>query len=266
MTETHIQWTDSTWNPWHGCKKVSPGCKFCYMYRDKERYGQSPSTVLRSKTNFRQPLKWKEPSLVFTCSWSDFFIEEADDWRPEAWEIIKNTPHLQYQILTKRPDRIAKCLPYDWGDGYENVWLGVSGEDEDYTYNRLVELLKIPAKVRFLSAEPLIGDAVSSRTTPLIESLDWVIIGGESGNETGNYRYRPMDQQWAANLIQVCSIGKVACFHKRLGTALSKTLGCRDRHGGELSEWPKSLQVRGFPSYYEEYEKTRLKGQLELDL
>ena len=108
--QSKIQWTNATWNPWHGCKKVSPGCKFCYMYRDKERYNQDPTTVLKSKTKFNAPLQWNEPKLIFTCSWSDWFIEEADQWRAEAWKIIKNTPHHTYQILTKRPERIKDHL------------------------------------------------------------------------------------------------------------------------------------------------------------
>src|ERR1700761_9152752 len=113
---TGIQWTNKSWNPWQGCRKVSAGCKFCYMFREKEKYGQNGSRIVRSKTTFTAPLKWKDPSLVFTCSWSDFFIEEADEWRQEAWDIIKATPHLTYQILTKRPERIGMCLPADWGN------------------------------------------------------------------------------------------------------------------------------------------------------
>ena len=93
---SHIQWTDSTWNPWHGCKKVSDGCKFCYMYRDKERYGQDPTQVTKSKTKFAEPLLWKESRKIFTCSWSDFFIDEADEWRQNAWDIIKATPQHIY--------------------------------------------------------------------------------------------------------------------------------------------------------------------------
>src|SRR5689334_23079211 len=153
---TNIGWTDATWNPWHGCKKVSPGCKHCYMYRDKERYGQDPTKVVRSKTKFRDPFKWADGRMVFTCSWSDWFIEEADAWRPEAWEIIKATPHHTYQILTKRPERIAGHLPPDWGRGYPNVWLGVSVENQDYV-ERILRLLAEPAAVHFISAEPLLG-------------------------------------------------------------------------------------------------------------
>ena len=247
MIDSHIQWTKHTWNPWHGCSKISPGCKFCYMYRDKERYGQKPSTVLKSRTAFKTPYKWKEPALVFTCSWSDWFIEDADEWRPKAWEIIKNTPHLTYQILTKRPERILNHLPWDWGDGYDNVWLGISGENEELTYQRLVELHKVPAKVKFISAEPLLEDITSNRNIELIRKLDWVIIGGESGNDTGKYRYRPMAQSWAQNIIDVCNTYNVPCFMKQLGTDLAKQLQCKDRHGGDITEWPISLQVRQFP-------------------
>lgn len=105
---TAIAWTDATQNFWQGCKKVSTGCKFCYMYRDKERYKADPTLVVRSAdATFYAPLRkrsFQEPQRVFTCSWSDFFIEEADAWRPDAWYVMKRSPHLiTYQILTKRP-------------------------------------------------------------------------------------------------------------------------------------------------------------------
>ncbi len=93
MSETTgIQWTEATWNPWRGCHKVSAGCKHCYMFREQIRYGSDPNQVLRSKTTFYDPLKWQEPKRIFTCSWSDWFIEEADPWRAEAWDIIRKTP------------------------------------------------------------------------------------------------------------------------------------------------------------------------------
>ncbi|MDP9961663.1 DUF5131 family protein [Chryseobacterium lathyri] len=131
MEKTKIQWTEATWNPWHGCKKVSPGCKFCYMYRDKDRYGQDPTMVLKSKMTFKQPLKWKDPQLIFTCSWSDWFIEEADAWRNEAWGIIRKTPQHTYQILTKRPERIKDNLP-DCFNELNNVLIGVSVESQEW--------------------------------------------------------------------------------------------------------------------------------------
>jgi protein gp37 len=171
-----IEWTQNTWNPWQGCRKVSPGCKFCYMYRDKIRYGQDPTIVVRSSpATFNAPLKWKEPALVFTCSWSDWFVEEADSWRDEAWDIIRRTPHLTYQVLTKRPERIANHLPADWGDGYPNVWLGTSVESQKYGMERIPLLQKIPAAVRFLSCEPLLGPVNLSRCTKPTDD-DWEMV------------------------------------------------------------------------------------------
>lgn len=241
-----IQWTENTWNPWHGCKKVSPGCKYCYMYRDKEKYGQDPSIVLRSKTKFNDPLKWKEPVLIFTCSWSDWFIKEADEWRPEAWKIIKATPHHTYQILTKRPERILKHLPDDWGEGYPNVWLGVSVENGSIPVtDRILYLNEVPAKIKFISFEPLIGPLRKY----VSDKIDWIIIGGESGNDNGNYLYRKCELRWIDQIIDGYReiSPKTAIFVKQLGTHLSKELKMSDRHGGLISEFPEHLRIREFP-------------------
>ena len=156
-SKTAISWTEATVNFWTGCIKVSPACKYCYMYRDKERYMIDPTIVMRTKdATFNQALSWKEQKKIFTCSWSDFFIEQADQWRDDAWKIIKSTPQHKWQILTKRPERIKQCLPKDWNDGYDNVWLGVSVENQDMANLRIPILLEVPAKVRFLSCEPLL--------------------------------------------------------------------------------------------------------------
>jgi len=139
---SNISWTDHTVNFWTGCKKVSPGCKFCYMYRDQERWKRDPSEVIRVKdSTIAKTLKDAKPGdKIFTCSWSDFFIEEADGWRDSAWKIIKNHPQFIWQILTKRPERVAANLPDDWGPhGYENVWLGVTIES-DAERGRLFDL------------------------------------------------------------------------------------------------------------------------------
>lgn len=168
--KSNIEWTDATWNPWMGCKKVSQGCKNCYMFREQRQYGRDPNVVVRSKTMFEAPLKWKEPKRIFTCSWSDFFIEEASGWRAEAWEIIRKTPQHTYQILTKRPELIKNCLPDDWGNGWDNVWLGVSVEDQKAANLRIPQLLGVQARVRFLSCEPLLGVIDLTRATPALES------------------------------------------------------------------------------------------------
>lgn len=252
---SHIEWTENTWNAWHGCKKVSDGCKFCYMYRDKERYGHDPTVVIKSKVNFDAPLKWTEPKLIFVCSWSDFFVEEADAWREDAWRIIKATPHHTYQILTKRPERILEHLPADWGDGYDNVWIGVSVENQDMAKKRIPLLLEVPSKVRFLSCEPLLDELDLSQF--LIQGLDnfaelhWIIIGGESGNDTGKWKYRPCELDWIHKIIDQASAGDVPVFVKQLGTHLSKELGLKDRHGRNANEFPNvELNLKEFPKSY----------------
>lgn len=242
-----IQWTGATWNPWHGCKKVSAGCKFCYMFRDKERYGKKPTDILKSKTMFNVPLKWTEPQLIFTCSWSDWFIEDADQWREEAWSVIKNTPQHIYQILTKRPERILENLPSDWGDGYPNVWLGVSVESNNEKH-RIETLSKVPAKIRFISAEPLIGELTLDELSDVLkDNFHWMILGGESGNKTGKYLFRESKIEWYKSLITICKITSVKVFVKQLGTHLAGELKLKDRHGGDINEFEESLQIREFP-------------------
>ncbi|MFH6773102.1 DUF5131 family protein [Gaetbulibacter aestuarii] len=243
-----IEWTDVTWNPWHGCHKISDGCKFCYMYRDKMKYGQNAKLVVKSKTKFKYPYKIIQPLRVFTCSWSDFFIEDADQWRGEAWEIIRNTPHLTYQILTKRPERIMECLPDDWGDGYDNVWLGITVEN-NATRHRMDTLSRVPAKIRFISFEPLLEQLeLADYHSLLTNHFHWAILGGESGNDNGKYRYRPCRVEWLEYLIDVCLMSKVAVFVKQLGTQLHNELNLRDRHGKNIDEFPDSLKVREFPN------------------
>jgi protein gp37 len=216
-TTTGIEWTEATWNPWMGCDKVSPGCAHCYMFREQTRYGQNPNVVRRSKTKFAEPLKWAEPRLVFTCSWSDWFHEGADPWRDEAWDVVRRTPHLTYQILTKRPERIAAHLPADWGTGYPNVWLGTSVENQRFAFR--IEYLKfIPAAVRFVSAEPLLGPLVLGGQA---WEIDWLIVGGESGPEC-----RPMREEWARSLRDECRTAGTAFFLKQLG-------GWPNKRGGD---------------------------------
>ena len=203
-TNSEVGWTNHTWNGWIACHKVSEGCAHCYMYRQSGFYSFNPSQVRRTKDpTFYAPLKWKEPALVFTCSWSDFFIDEADKWRDDAWDVIRQTPHLTYQILTKRPERIADHLPDDWGEnGYPNVWLGTSVELNKYR-SRIEHLVKVPAPIHFLSLEPLLGpiDLIQSfnwspgHWESYGARIDWIIVGGESGKGG-----RLMDASWVKEL------------------------------------------------------------------
>ncbi len=211
-----IEWCEATWNPWMGCSKVSHGCDHCYMFADQARYGQDPATVRRSKTTFAAPLKWTEPRRVFTCSWSDWFHCDADPWRDEAWEIIRQTPQHTYQILTKRPGRILRHLPWGaYADPWPNVWLGTSVESQVYAY-RVRQLCTVPAAVRFVSAEPLLGPLV----LPL-SGVHWVIAGGESGPGA-----RPAQLDWLRSLRDHCAAASVPYFLKQLG-------GHPDKRGGD---------------------------------
>lgn len=211
MGKTTISWTDYSWNPWRGCHKVSQGCKNCYMFREQKRYGNDPNVVIRSKTTFKDPLKWKDPAMVFTCSWSDFFIEEADEWRDEAWEIIRRTPHLTYQILTKRPENILSRLPDDWGDGWANVWLGVSAEDQENANRRIPLLIQIPATIHFVSCEPLLGSIDLNSTMGQMEaSRFWTIVGGESGPN-----FRSLKIEWVRDIFEQCQEHAMPLFVKQ---------------------------------------------------
>lgn len=254
-TTTAIQWTDATWNIARGCTKVDEDCKFCYMYRDsmdKTRY--DPTSVIRTKTVFDMPLKYKKtksecwdgPPLIFTSSLTDVFHSDIDGYRHEMWEIIRKCPHLTFQILTKRPELIRGNLPSDWGCGYPNVWLGTSVGAEAGLHRARI-LADIPAAVRFISFEPLHGYIETNWDLSWIMRFDWVIIGGESGNENGKYRYRPCEIEWMEELKYAFDSCGVAVFVKQMGTHLSKVLGMSDRHGGNIDEFPLSLRMRKFP-------------------
>lgn len=241
--QTGISWTDHTWNPWRGCKKVSAGCKHCYMFSGQERWGLDPAVVVRaSAKTFNDPLRWNQAKRVFTCSWSDFFIQEADEWRDEAWEIIKATPHLTYQILTKRPERILQCLPAGWGEGWPNVWLGVSVENQEYWDERVPLLVRIPAKVRFVSAEPLLGPvdlegyALSLENEMGEGAIDWIITGGESGAG-----FRSADLTWFRYIRDQCNYFGIPFFHKQNGGTrkINGEWGGNELDGKVWQEFPK---------------------------
>ena len=155
-------------------------------------------------------------------------------------------------ILTKRPERIKQCLPDDWGNGYPNVWLGTTVGVQS-SFHRAEELAKIPAKIRFISAEPLLEEmdflVKNEEGERIIDAFQWVILGGESGNDSGKFRYRPSQIEWYEKAIVDLKMNtSVAVFMKQLGTHLSKEFQFKkDRHGGEIENWPEHLQIREFP-------------------
>jgi protein gp37 len=253
--KTNIAWTDATWNVARGCVKVDEDCRACYMYRDSfdgTRY--DPRQVIKTKTVFDMPMKykntksevWDGPPLIFTSSLTDVFLPEIDAYRHEIWNIIRNCPHLTFQILTKRPERIKSCLPPDWGSGWDHVWLGTSVGSQN-SVKRIKYLEDVPAKTRFVSFEPLHNRIHSDFVS---REIHWIIIGGESGHDSGKYRFRPMELEWVEYIIACYRQGSpnTAIFVKQLGTYQAKNWKFKDRHAGDITEWPKNLQIREFPT------------------
>lgn len=255
-----IEWTDHTFNPWRGCTKISAGCANCYAETLSKRnpatlgiWGDNGTRVVASESYWRQPLKWNRDAAAVGVRWKVFCASLADVFedRPELeaprlrlFELIAKTPNLDWLLLTKRPENVlrlwpARALDY-WPDGWANIWLGTTVENQEQADKRIPELLKIPARVRFLSCEPLLG-AVDLRLGPYgretrsipafgrtlrqylvagewtqepprFRPIDWVIAGGESGPGA-----RPSHPDWFRSLRDQCTAAGVAYFFKQWG-------------------------------------------------
>lgn len=210
------------WNLWHGCRKISPGCKNCYVYRGDERYGRDSSKVVKTQ-NFDLPIKkdrhgvYKTPSgeTVYTCFTSDFFIEDADIWRPEAWNIIKQRPDLNFLVITKRIGRIYEALPVDWGAGYDNLAIYSTVENQQTVEQRLPILNKAPILHKGIVCEPLLERIdLTGFLGPWIEG---VVVGGESGNDS-----RLCDYDWILDLRRQCVEAGVPFTFKQTGRLFKK--------------------------------------------
>lgn len=194
------------WNPWHGCTKISAGCKYCYVYRQDEMYGSDTASNIARKTGaFDLPIRrkrdksYKIPSgkVVFTCFTSDFLLADADPWRDECWQMMRQRSDCLFYFFTKRIDRLDQCLPHDWGDGYDNVIIGCTVENQDRADYRLPIFLQAPIKHKSIIASPLIGPIdLESYLDPTIEEVS---VGGESGRDA-----RPCHFDWILDLRRQC--------------------------------------------------------------
>ena len=224
--DSKIEWTDHTFNPWIGCTNISPGCDRCYAESWSKRsglvkWGNNPRRRT-SEPYWKAPLKWQAAAgafesihgrrqRVFCASLADVFDNKADKiWRKDLFDLIDATPALDWLLLTKRPQNISKMLPVNWpAAGRKNVWLGTTAEDQARFDQRWPILAKVPAAIKFISYEPAIGPLRLPASGPW---PDWLISGGESGHGA-----RPMNPQWARDVIADCKRFGVAAFHKQWG-------------------------------------------------
>lgn len=212
----------ATWNLWHGCHKLSAGCKNCYVYRQDKKYDKDSSIVSKT-SNFEVPIKknrkkeYKIPSgeMVYTCFTSDFFLEDADSWRTEAWNMIKSRSDLYFLIITKRIDRFHVNLPSDWDDGYQNVCICCTVENQERADYRLPIYLKLPIKHKFIICEPLL-ERINLQPY-LTSDIEQVIVGGESGNEA-----RICNYDWILDIRQQCIEQGISFHFKQTGAKFMK--------------------------------------------
>lgn len=210
------------WNPWHGCKKYSEGCKNCYVYRRDEEIGKDASIITKT-ADFSLPLKKdrngnykiKSGETVFTCMTSDFFIEEADGWRDEIWQIIKKRSDVFFMIITKRIVRFKECIPDDWGNGYDNVGIICTVENQKQCDIRLPIFNELPIKHKFIGCEPLLTDIDMKKY--LSPEIIQVSCGGESGIGA-----RECNFDWVLHIREQCIENNVKFHFKQTGANFTK--------------------------------------------
>ncbi|MCM1356122.1 MAG: phage Gp37/Gp68 family protein [Staphylococcus sp.] len=211
------------WNPWHGCRKISEGCEHCYMYFLDGKRGIDTSLITRT-ANFNLPLrrdrhgnfKLKPGMKLYVGLSTDFFIEEADGWRTEAWQMMKQRTDIAFLLLTKRAHRIEECLPHDWGDGYRNVMLSVTCENQRRADERLPILLELPAIHKGFMAAPLIG-AIDAEPYLASGCIEQVLCGGENYDGA-----RPCRYEWVRSLSEQCGRHDVTFNFIETGTVFIK--------------------------------------------
>lgn len=242
-TKTTIEWTDATWNPTRGCTKISPGCQHCYAEAWAERFRGVKGNAYEFGFNLRliphlltEPLRWSSPKLVFVNSMSDLFHRDISESYVEAvCRVMQATPWHTYQVLTKRPERMAELLRtlLQFAAELANVWWGTSVENRSHGLPRVEILRGTPAHVRFLSCEPLL----ESLRDITLQGIGWVIVGGESGHQA-----RPMNADWVRQIRDACQTQAVPFFFKQWG-GTRKHLTGRELDGQTYNEFPVRRQA-----------------------
>lgn len=302
--QSNIEWTRSTFNPWWGCTKISPGCDHCYAERDAHRFGTpwgaGQPRRLFGNDHWDKPRLWNAKAAkeqasnpaaqwrVFCASMGDVFDNEvSSEHRDRLWALIRETPNLTWLVLTKRIGNVATMLPADWGGGYPNVWLGISVGNQEEADRDIPKLLNTPARLRWLSMEPLLGPVRLDNPTPRPsrydqngrgiewieeatwlwrpDGIDWVVVGGESGPHA-----RPMHPEWARSLRDQCADAGVPFMFKQWG----EWLPWSQYHNGVNDPDPEQTRLRtmefedgkwndvGFPSWCDDVDEEQCAGRV----
>ena len=257
---TTISWCQHTFNPVWGCVKVDRGCAHCYAETRAKRWKfdvWGPRTGYREfgATHWAEPLAWNRDAAktrtrprVFPSMCDPFDLDWPKQLRARFWDLIRATPRLDWLLLTKRPENLRALLPADWAWGYSNVWLLASAHDQASLMKRTLELARIPALVRGMSLEPLVGDDVNLDFLNVLPSLDadpllqWLIIGGESGGGAA-----PLPLSAATTVLNQALRLEIPVFFKQFGVVLAREYGWKNAKGEDPAEWPETYRVRQFP-------------------
>ena len=209
------------WNPWRGCHRYSEGCKYCYIHKGDAKRGMDTNNIVKSK-NFDAPIvknkngeyKMKSGKLVYVCFSSDFLLEDADVWRDECWKMMKERSDLHFLFLTKRIERFMDCIPSDWGEGYDNVTIGCTIENQDRADQRLSLFSKMPIKHKNIICQPLIEKIDIEK---YLDNVELVVVGGESDRNA-----RPLDYDWVLDIREQCIRKEVSFEFRQCGTHFLK--------------------------------------------
>lgn len=209
------------WNPWRGCHKCSEGCKFCYIHKGDSKRGID-TNIIKKSDKFSAPIekkkngeyKMKSGQMVYVCFSTDFLLEDADEWRKECWQIMKERSDLHFLFLTKRIERFMDCIPEDWGDGYENVTVGCTIENQTNADRRLSVFEHLPIKHKNVICQPLIDKIEIEK---YLDGVELVVVGGES-----DYHARPLNYDWVLDIRNQCMKAKTNFEFRQCGTHFIK--------------------------------------------
>ncbi|MGN0678245.1 MAG: DUF5131 family protein [Oscillospiraceae bacterium] len=208
------------WNPWRGCKKCSEGCLHCYIHKGDYKRGVNTNDIVKTDDFYKPVRKLKngaykmKSGIVYLCFSTDFLIEEADEWRDECWEMIRERQDCTFLFLTKRIDRFADCVPHDWGDGYENVVVCCTVENQKNADYKLSLFHNLPIKHRCITAQPLLENLEIEK---YLDNVELVVVGGES-----DINARPLNYDWVLNIREQCIRQNVSFEFRQLGTYFIK--------------------------------------------